>query len=120
MSKKVQQFTSDMKLGIQGDVSFTRIDKIPEGLKRLEPENGHLIVAHSETGHHHAFLMNDDVEVLEDPNDPLVAYLDVKAPVDLDHHRQYDTHTTVRFDPGLYKINRQKEHTPEGWRRVAD
>ena len=113
-------FEKQMKQGIQGDVCFTRIDSLPDNLVPSKSENGHLVVAHSETGHHHAFADDDGVAVLEDPNDSLVAYIQVKEPSNLKHHRSYDTHETVKFTPGIYRVNRQREHTPDGWRRVAD
>ena len=115
-------FQPEMKQGIQGDVCFTRVDELPEGLVPLQPEQGQIIVAHSETGHHHAFDADDeDVTVFEDPNNPLVAYVQVKGPgSDLKHHRSYDTHETVNFTSGLYKVNRQRESSPEGWRQVQD
>lgn len=108
-------------MGIQGDVAFTRVDELPEGLVESKTEDGKLIVAHSETGHNHAFDDNDNVTVLEDPSDPLISYIQVsKEAADLVHYRSYDTHETVRFEPGIYKVNRQREHTPEGWRKVSD
>ena len=40
----------------QGDVLIERITKIPNGLKKQQPENGRIILAHGEkTGHAHAF-----------------------------------------------------------------
>jgi len=117
----MKKFESDMKQGIQGDVCFTRIDELPEGLVPATPEDGHLIVAHSETGHHHAFNEEDEgVSVLEDPNNPLVAYVKVESFSQLKHHRSYDTHETVGFTPGIYQVNRQRESSPEGWRQVQD
>ena len=42
--------------GAQGDVFFRRIAAVPAGSTVVKPENGSLIVTHSETGHHHAVL----------------------------------------------------------------
>ena len=38
----------------------------------------------------------------------------------LEHERSFDTHETIEFSPGTYRIRRQREHTPEGYRRAAD
>lgn len=117
-------FEKNMKQGIQGDVMFERVsaDELPEGLVKAKREvDGQLVVAHSETGHNHSFDPDEcGVTVLEDPNDPLVAYMKVETPSDLTHKRSYDTHETVSFTEGFYRINRQREHTPEGFRRAQD
>lgn len=119
----MRNFTQDKKLVIQGDVAFLRVDALPESVKDAEFEkgvNGQLVVAHSETGHNHAFDETADVVLLQDPDDALAAYLQVNSPSDLKHHRGVDPHETIKFDTGIYKIHRQREHTPEGWQRVAD
>lgn len=104
--------------GIQGDVALTRVDELPGDAKKADIVNGGYVVAHSETGHNH--VVDDDCAVLYETEDPLVAYLAVGDTADLEHIRSYDTHETVQFDKGIYRINRQREHTPQGLRRVAD
>ncbi len=122
----MKKFTKKMKQGIQGDVAFTRIDdsEIPEGLNLVsaKPEkDGQLVVAHSETGHNHSFSARlGDVDLLEDPDNELVAYLRVNKTADLVHHRGHDTHETVQFAPGLYRVNRQREHVPEMWDKNSE
>ena len=41
-------------------------------------------------------------------------------PVDLEHLRSTDTHETLRLEPGIWEVRRQREYSPEGWRRAAD
>ncbi len=115
----MKKFTKEMKLAIQGDIALVRVDVLPEGLELNKPEdNGTHILAHSETGHHHtveatrAGLYNTD--------DELVSYLVVEEDAELVHQRAWDTHETINFDAGVYRINRQREYMPEGYRRVAD
>ena len=103
----------------QGDALITRVESIPEGLEPMKPEGGNYIVAHSETGHHHV-LPTQDVEVYEAANDPFVLYLVVNNETELKHLRSFDTHEALKVPPGTYRINRQREHTPEGFRRAAD
>lgn len=110
------------RMGAQGDVVFRRIDKLPETAKRNE-RKGPLIVAHSETGHHHAIA--DDGVVLFDGGDPLRCYLMFESVerADVVHHRSYDTHETVSLGGGVgavWEVIRQREWAPEGWRRVED
>jgi hypothetical protein len=108
----------------QGDVLFRRVTKIPDGFVAVE-RKGALVVAHSETGHHHVIEI-PGVTMHERADSPLVAYLkmgdDVRA-FDVVHQRPWDTHDTLRCvgKPGdVWELRRQREHTPEGWRRVQD
>jgi hypothetical protein len=104
----------------QGDVIFVPVESIPEGLTEEKREVGRLIVTHSETGHHHA-IDSDDARMFTPPNDPLTAYLSVEGcGVELVHHRSIDTHESIFFQPGKWQIFRQREHAPDGWRRVED
>src|SRR5262245_29430678 len=108
------------KLAAQGDVLFRRIERLPEGVVE-RPTARPMVIAHSETGHHHAI---DDlgVRLYEQPlRDPLLCFLAVEGPhADVVHQRPYDTHQTLRLGPGYWEVRRQREWTPEGWRRVED
>ncbi len=111
------------KFGAQGDIAFRKIDKLPDGLVAHNPENGKLIVAHSETGHHHAF----ECAVLDRPavlgfksDNPMKLWLDVQVETVLKHFKTFDQHESVLFTPGFYEISRQREHTPAGFRRGQD
>lgn len=107
----------------QGDVYVRRVTEIPSGAKRAE-DKGRVIVAHSETGHHH-YLDAVGVERWEDPRNPLVCYLRIEGgPADggavLVHARSWDTHAPLHLSAGTWEIRRQAELTPDGWRRVQD
>jgi hypothetical protein len=41
-------------------------------------------------------------------------------PAELEHLRSFNTHESLVIAPGIYEVRRQKEYTPEGWRRAAD
>jgi hypothetical protein len=108
------------KLGAQGDVLFRRIDKLPADAVE-QKRNGAVVVAHSETGHHH------EVETLavrhfeRATRDPMICFLAVDGEfADVVHKRPFDTHETMRLTPGFWEVRRQEEYTPEGWRRVED
>ena len=103
----------------QGDCLIAKVESLPSDAIRQEPINGNYIVAHSETGHHH-MITDQGVDLYQCANDPLAMFLVVNNEADLIHNRSFDTHETIRFDPGVYKIHRQREYTPKGWRRVAD
>lgn len=103
----------------QGDIYIRRVDALPEGVVAVAPENGRLIVTHSETGHHHV-MGGDAVTMYRLPDSIMDCFLVVKEQADLVHLRPHDTHETIRFEPGVYQVRRQREYTPEGWRRVED
>lgn len=101
----------------QGDVMIKRIDEFPKDLKPALAEAGNYIVAHSETGHHHV-LPAAETEVYD--QDEFVSYVRVNNVVALKHLRSFDTHAPIGLPPGNYRITRQREYTPEGFRRAAD
>lgn len=116
--------------GAQGDVLFRRVEKLPPGAQAVKPEAGQLVVAHSETGHHHAVdASKPGIELFMDPKNPLVGWLKIPAKAegaDVVHHRPFDTHETMRLladeavGETIFEIRRQRERSPEGWRRVED
>lgn len=115
-------------IGAQGDVIFRRVAALPSNVVEHK-RNGDLVVAHSETGHHHS-IADRAVSHFEAPGDSLTCYLRFDAGLDADiggvdvvHRRAWDTHETLRLlgKPGdVWQVRRQREWTPEGWRRVED
>jgi hypothetical protein len=108
----------------QGDLMIRRIPSIPADAQAINAEKGKFIVAHSETGHNHVIEAAPNVQMFT-TGDPMVSYLQVIEAADatetlLEHLRSYDTHETIAIPPGSYEIRRQREYTPEGWRRVED
>lgn len=120
--KKKAKFRKVTRMAAQGDVLFRRVEKVPEGFA-AQPEAKRVVVAHSETGHNHSI----DVAGVRHfvGKDPLVSYLQLVdvASADVVHHRPHDTHETLRLMGGIgaiFEVRRQREYTPEGWRRVED
>lgn len=107
------------KQAAQGDVMFTKIDKLPKGLKKIEKFDG--VIAHSETSHHHKFDSTDGIEAYQTDSEALM-YVLLNKPVTLTHHREYDTHAPFLFDAGCYEIRRPVEYVSarEKARLVAD
>lgn len=111
----------------QGDVLFVRVASLPANAVERK-RSGQLVVAHSETGHHHS-IADKAVTHFEVPGDSLNCFLRLDdglaeiGGVDVIHHRAWDTHETVRLlgKPGdVWQVRRQREWSPEGWRRVED
>ena len=120
----------------QGDVMFMRVAEIPKGYEPVKSE-GPIVVAHSETGHHHT-VPHLEATLYTNRADPMTSYLkfndDVKS-LTVTHHRPHDTHESINLLGGaggaggatpsnrtgtIWMVRRQREHTPEGWRRVED
>lgn len=103
----------------QGDVYIRRIDKLPDNVVEVSPENGKVVVAHSETGHCHV-MEAKKVKMYSLPDSIMDCLLVVDDPVALEHLRSYDTHEPILFEKGVYHVRRQREYTPQGFRRVQD
>lgn len=111
--------------GWQGDVMFIRVKKSEVPKDAVErPRAGPIVVAHSETGHHHV-INSPDVRLLETA-DPLVCYLRMEGPsCEVEHLRPFDTHVTrllvgKKTGATFFEVRRQVETTPEGLRMVVD
>ena len=105
----------------QGDCLLRRVTKLPKGLTAIKAEQGQFIIAHSKTGHNHCVKERSDVKLYASV-DQFRGYLEVngREPVVLEHHRSFDTHEALEITPGIYEIRRQREYTPQGYRRAAD
>lgn len=101
----------------QGDLNIFACAEIPGGLKEIAAENGQHILAHSETGHHHV-IDGNTCRVFKE--DEFISYLDVTQKSNVVHLRAFDKHTTIGLPPGKYRIARQREYIPEGYRKAKD
>jgi hypothetical protein len=111
------------RIAAQGDFLIIRIDDIPADVEPYQPENGKYVVAHSETGHNHTMIM-DRVSAFRPKEtrdeDLYRLFFAVEAPAEIVHERSFDTHETLLLSEGTYEVRRQREYTPEGFRRAAD
>ena len=108
------------RLAAQGDVLFRRIDAVPAAVVEQRIA-GPIVVAHSETGHHH--VIDDPAVALFEKRerDPLICYLRIDGDfAEVRHLRPHDTHEALRLCRGVWEVRRQREWAPEGWQRVAD
>jgi hypothetical protein len=107
-------------IAAQGDVIFQRLAELPPGVVPA-PESDVVTVAHSETGHNHSIHDREARLFQRAEADPMVCYLQVSGEyADVVHHRPWDTHETIRLTTGYWQVRRQREYTPEGYRRVED
>lgn len=102
----------------QGDLNIFWVEEIPNALTEAKPDDdGKHVLAHSETGHHHV-IDGNTVRVFNE--NEFISYLDVEEESNVVHLRGFDTHETMKLPAGKYRISRQREYTPEGYRRAAD
>jgi formyltetrahydrofolate synthetase len=93
----------------QGDLLIVKVVKIPEDTVK---QKSRILAEGEATGHMHEL---DKGEVYEKGG---TLYFKVAQGVisTLNHPE----HKAVTFEPGEYKVIRQREYEPKGWRRVAD
>jgi hypothetical protein len=93
----------------QGDVLFTRIAELPEGLTQRKSQ---VIVEGEATGHHHSLVAG---RVLEDAQGYL--FLEVLQATQVVHQE----HHPISLEPGCYRVTRQREYlAPDIDRMVLD
>lgn len=100
----------------QGDIMLTRATEIPTAAKAAKDN----VVAHSETGHHH---VAERAKVFAMPDGQTLYMRAIGKSITVKHLRPHDTHETLKLlgEPGsIWKIQRQREYVPDGWRQVAD
>lgn len=98
----------------QGDVLFRRVDRLPDGCKRLDKRT---VALGEHTGHHHTF--DKGVALLEAPDKRIYAVNETDAPKPLLHQE----HKPVIAEPGIpYEFGqvREKDWFTEMVRPVSD
>jgi hypothetical protein len=111
-------------IGAQGEITIIAIDALPKGVatKSVERSPLGIIIAHSESGHHHLLSGGNVMERVEDvPQGMQVLYALLDKPERLFQdasvpHEGYD------LAPGAYEFRISREYDPfaEQARRVAD
>ncbi len=102
----------------QGDLLITKVNRIPDGCKKINSEDGKLIVARGEkTGHHHSFDDDGSVALLDPPTkfwgdwDGQITgkVVQVTKKTELVHQE----HDPIPLEPGYYEIRYQRQHDPK-------
>lgn len=103
----------------QGDIYIRRIEALPDNAVEVKTEQKYFILSSSETGHPHV-MEKEKVKMYSLPDSIMDCLLIVNDPVALEHLREHDRHESILFEPGIYHVRRQREYTPQGYRRVED
>ena len=93
----------------QGDLLIIKVQGIPA---QAVAQKSRVLAEGEATGHFHKL---DSGEVYEQ-NGTLYFKVEEKSTTALEHPE----HKTITFDPGVYKVIRQREYEPNGWRQVSD
>jgi hypothetical protein len=109
----------------QGECLFIQVSEFEDSDKNyriVKPSKGQLIVAHSETGHHHVIDVkrSKQAQLLIDSTNNLIGRLVLGEDCEVKHLRSFDTHETLKLPKGKYVLRYRREYTPEGLRRVRD
>ncbi len=129
-----EEIVDNNGVSFHGEVCIIRADlegvtELPQGAKEVKAdEQKRLLVAHSESGHHH--YVNAAEAKFYGTDDPLVCYLQVAGQEAYLRHAKPasapDRHKTQRLlknkakGNGLFIVKKAREETPEGWRQVQD
>jgi len=106
----------------QGDILIVKVDEIPKGLDLVPKDKGRDILAYGEvTGHAHAVKdsAKSKLYVDTDSNDVdemRLRFLNITEETEIVH----EEHDSIPLGPGVYKVIRQVEYEPEGYKYVAD
>lgn len=104
------------KFAAQGEITIIRLGAraaaAPSGYTPLPPEGAHLVVGHSETGHHHVVdARHATVAVMDRPPEGMrILRMIVNEPTALEHLRPHDTHETIALEPGVYELRIGREY----------
>ncbi len=97
----------------QGDVLLMRIASMPSGAKPDMNSEDRIVLAYGEvTGHAHCLSPNAATLYVSNNE----RYLEVRQPTDLVH----EEHAALKIEPGIFKVVRQREYSPQEVRLVCD
>ncbi len=116
-------------IAAQGEIKLRRLSENgaaspPANFTPIAPEGRHIVVGHSETGHHHVIDRERASAFVADraPEGMRILRLIVAQPTALMHLREHDTHAPIDLAPGEYEARIGREFDPyaELARAVAD
>lgn len=93
---------------LHGDVSLLPLEKLPDGLRKLETVNN-FVVRHGESGHRHTLTIDKpaDVDIYLDEATGFHVF-EVKKAVTISH----EEHATLVIEPGIFIEKAEQEYSP--------
>lgn len=89
-----------------GDLDFFRVDKLPEGSKRVEEAKSHVAQHGTASGHRHLVTSKEQFEVYSYGDNGLAYVFDHPAEISHEEHRTHD------IEPGTYVVEHEQEENP--------
>lgn len=105
-----------------GENFFLPVSELPKGAKLVE-EGNNLVVAHSETGHHHVMTIpsvkDAVIKIFEFEGQ---TYLDVPLEAKLQHQKTTEAHPMRILQPGFYRklVQSTFNYADKAMRKVID
>lgn len=110
-------------IGAQGEVTIIKIDALPPGVKTRpatqRTARGHVIISHSESGHHHVVASGEVLERVDPPQGMQIFYAIFPGALLQDAPTP---HESFDLPDEFYEFRVAREYDPfaEQARRVAD
>jgi hypothetical protein len=110
----------------QGDLLVERIDSVPDGYRKIDPDKygRHVVASGEATGHHHVLRTPGVCQLArEGVSDRVVTTVDPAELLHeqgLEHHTPTLDHAPLEIPAGTYRVIRQREWVGQGVRRVED
>ena len=100
-----------------GDLSFHPLERLPEGLKRVEYDGSFVLAYGEHTGHKHVITSpKGGLNIFQDVQGRYV--LEARKPATITH----EEHSAITLIPGIYQQEQEQERDPflERIRKVSD
>ena len=102
----------------QGELILQRIADDTSLAAEVLPVDGQLILAHSESGHHH--FVSAKMARLFESGEPGVRICKIGVGGGLVEHGRVGGHTPITLPEGTYRVSQKRQYTPNGWEPVRD
>jgi len=90
-----------------GDLSYHKIDKLPDGLKKVEHDGNFVLARGEHTGHKHVVTApRKEMNIYQDAEGRYV--LEIKEAATIAH----EEHSTITLQPGIYIQETELERDP--------
>lgn len=110
-----------MKTLFHGECVLQKVNKMPDGLKKVElfNKNSYKLADSETTGNHHLLESKEGVELFEDANG--ILWLKNDVPTDV-FCAVRERHDNITLEPGIWEIDTAQEydHLSDMTRKVSD
>ncbi len=97
----------------QGDVLIERVASVPTEAQKLKSSKRITLALGEATGHHHTLECDDPADWWKRGDEQFVSLSSTSI---LTHQE----HAPIDLSPGIYRVTRQREYSPEAIRNVQD